>query len=64
MGRPRLRQSVERFPASDGTLYLLLPGFGDDLALPDLQADSIATSRRSDTTAMKKILRALNGSKP
>jgi molybdopterin-synthase adenylyltransferase len=36
-GRPRLRQSVECFPASDGTLYLLLPGFGDDLALPGLQ---------------------------
>jgi len=35
-----------------------------DLALPDLQTDSIATARRSDTTAMKKILRALNGSKP
>jgi bacteriocin biosynthesis cyclodehydratase domain-containing protein len=34
-GRPRLRQSVERFPASDGTLYLLRPG--EDLALPALQ---------------------------
>jgi molybdopterin-synthase adenylyltransferase len=33
--RPRLRQCVERFPASDGTLYLLR-GHGDDLALPDL----------------------------
>lgn len=35
-GRPRLRQSVERFPASDGTLYLLRPGAGEDLALPAL----------------------------
>jgi bacteriocin biosynthesis cyclodehydratase domain-containing protein len=35
-GRPRLRQSLERFPASDGTLYLLSPGAGDDLALPAL----------------------------
>ncbi len=34
-GRPRLRKSVERFPASDGTLYLLRPG--EDLALPALQ---------------------------
>ena len=36
-GRPRLRQSVERFPASDGTLHLLRPGVGEDLALPSLQ---------------------------
>ncbi len=36
-GRPRLRQSVERFPAADGTLYLLRPGAGEDLALPDLE---------------------------
>ena len=36
-GRPRLRQSVERFPASDGTLYLLRPGAGEDLALPALE---------------------------
>jgi hypothetical protein len=35
-----------------------------DLALPDLRTDSIATARRSDTMGMKKILRALNGSKP
>jgi hypothetical protein len=35
-----------------------------DLALPDLGTDSIAIARRSDTTGMKKILRALNGSKP
>jgi bacteriocin biosynthesis cyclodehydratase domain-containing protein len=35
-GRPRLRQSVERFPASDGTLYLLRAGQGEDLALPAL----------------------------
>jgi bacteriocin biosynthesis cyclodehydratase domain-containing protein len=34
--RPRLRQCVERFPASDGTLYLLRNGHRDDLALPDL----------------------------
>jgi molybdopterin-synthase adenylyltransferase len=37
-GRPRLRRCVERFPASDGTLYLLRGGHGDDLALPDLTA--------------------------
>jgi hypothetical protein len=35
-----------------------------DLALPDLRTDSIAAARRSDTMGMKKILRALNGSKP
>jgi molybdopterin/thiamine biosynthesis adenylyltransferase len=35
-GRPRLRRSIERFPASDGTLYLLRGGDGDALALPDL----------------------------
>ena len=35
-GRPRLRQSVERFPAADGTLYLLRPARGEDLALPAL----------------------------
>ena len=35
-GRPRLRRSIERFPASDGTLYLLQGGDGDALALPDL----------------------------
>jgi bacteriocin biosynthesis cyclodehydratase domain-containing protein len=29
---------VERFPAPDGTLYLLRGGHGDDLALPDLPA--------------------------
>jgi molybdopterin/thiamine biosynthesis adenylyltransferase len=36
-GRPRLRRSVERFPASDGTLYLLRPGAGENLALPALE---------------------------
>jgi bacteriocin biosynthesis cyclodehydratase domain-containing protein len=35
-GRPRLRRSIERFPASDGTLYLLQGGHWDALALPDL----------------------------
>jgi hypothetical protein len=35
-----------------------------DLALPDLPSDSIAAARSGDTLAMKKILRALNGSKP
>jgi molybdopterin-synthase adenylyltransferase len=35
-GRPRLRRSIERFPASDGTLYLLQGGHRDALALPDL----------------------------
>jgi hypothetical protein len=35
-----------------------------DLALPDLRTDSIAAAHRGDTLAMKKILRALNGSKP
>jgi molybdopterin-synthase adenylyltransferase len=34
-GRPRLRRSLERFPAADGTLYLLRPG--EDLALPGLR---------------------------
>ncbi len=33
------------------------------LSLPDLKTDSIAPARSGDTTAMKKILRALNGSK-
>jgi molybdopterin-synthase adenylyltransferase len=37
-GRPRLRQSVERFPASDGTLYLLRPGAGEDISLPALES--------------------------
>jgi molybdopterin-synthase adenylyltransferase len=36
--RPRLRRCVERFPASDGTLYLLRGAHCDDLALPDLTA--------------------------
>ena len=35
-----------------------------ELALPDLRTDSLAPARRSDTMAMKKILRALNGPKP
>jgi hypothetical protein len=36
-----------------------------ELALPDLKTDSIANARtKGDTMAMKKILRALNGSKP
>jgi hypothetical protein len=34
------------------------------LTLPDLKTDSIAPARSGDTMAMKKILRALNGSKP
>ena len=35
-----------------------------ELALPDLKTDSIAPARAAgDTMAMKKILRALNGSK-
>jgi hypothetical protein len=35
-----------------------------DLALPDLPPDSVVpAARRGDTTAMKKILRALNGTK-
>jgi molybdopterin-synthase adenylyltransferase len=49
-GRPRLRQSVERFPASDGTLYLLLPGFGEDLALPELQPHQRALLEGLDGT--------------
>ena len=49
-GRPLLRQSVERFPASDGTLYLLLPGFGDDLALPELQPHQRALLEGLDGT--------------
>jgi bacteriocin biosynthesis cyclodehydratase domain-containing protein len=35
-GRPRLRRSIERFAASDGTLYLLQGGHRDALALSDL----------------------------
>lgn len=35
-----------------------------EVALPDLKTDSIAPARTGDTIAMKKILRALNGSKP
>lgn len=38
---------------------------GIELALPDLPPDSmVPTARTSDTMGMKKILRALNGSKP
>ncbi|MBA3263257.1 MAG: TOMM precursor leader peptide-binding protein [Thermoleophilaceae bacterium] len=33
-----MRRSIETFPASDGTLYLLRAGHGDDLALPGLAA--------------------------
>jgi bacteriocin biosynthesis cyclodehydratase domain-containing protein len=36
LARPRVRRSIETFPASDGTLYLLRAGHGDDLALPGL----------------------------
>jgi hypothetical protein len=35
-----------------------------ELTVPDLRGDSLVPSRTSDTMAMKKILRALNGSKP
>ena len=35
-----------------------------DLAMPDLRTDSVAPRRSGDTLAMKKILRALNGTKP
>jgi molybdopterin-synthase adenylyltransferase len=38
LARPRIRRSIEAFPASDGTLYLLRAGHGDDLALPGLAA--------------------------
>jgi molybdopterin-synthase adenylyltransferase len=38
LARPRVRRSIETFPASDGTLYLLRAGLGDDLALPGLSA--------------------------
>lgn len=33
--RVRLKESIEVFPASDGALYLLRLGAGDDLVLPD-----------------------------
>ena len=33
--RYRIKRSVEVFPASDGSLYLLRLGAGDDLVLPD-----------------------------
>ena len=35
-GETRLRRSIERFPAPDGTLYLLRGGHRDALALPEL----------------------------
>jgi hypothetical protein len=35
-----------------------------ELGLPNIKSDSIAPARSGDTLAMKKILRALNGSKP
>ena len=35
-----------------------------ELALPDFKSDSLAPARTGDTLGMKKILRALNGSKP
>ena len=49
-GRPRLRQSLECFPAADGTLYLLRPGFGDDLALPELHPHQRALLEGLDGT--------------
>jgi molybdopterin-synthase adenylyltransferase len=59
-GRPRLRQSVERFPGSDGTLYLLRAGDGDDLALPGLEAHQRALLDGLDGTREQDELAALH----
>ena len=61
-GGPRLRQSVERFPASDGTLYLLRPGCGDDLALPALSPRERALIDGLDgTRAVDDLVRPASG---
>jgi bacteriocin biosynthesis cyclodehydratase domain-containing protein len=59
-GRPRLRQSVERFPASDGTLYLLRPGAGENLALPALESHQRALLDGLDGTRTVDDLAALH----
>ena len=59
-GRPRLRQGVERFPASDGTLYLLRAGHGEDLALPELPAHQRALLDGLDGTRGADELVALH----
>ncbi len=59
-GRPRLRRSVERFPAPDGTLYLLRGGHGEDLALPDLPARQRALLDGLDGTRTSAELVALH----
>jgi len=55
-----LRQSVERFPASDGTLYLLPAGHGDDLALPDLPPHQRALLEGLDGSRGEADLAALH----
>ncbi len=59
-GRPRLRRTIERFPAPDGTLYLLRAGAGDDLALPDLDPSQRALVDGLDGTRSPEELAALH----
>ena len=55
-----MRQSVERFPASDGTLYLLRAGAGEDLALPGLPPHQRALLDGMDGTRTAEDLAALH----
>jgi bacteriocin biosynthesis cyclodehydratase domain-containing protein len=55
-----LRRSIERFPASDGTLYLLRAGHGEDLALPDLPRHQRALLEGMDGTRTEADLVALH----
>jgi molybdopterin/thiamine biosynthesis adenylyltransferase len=60
LARPRVRRSIETFPASDGTLYLLRAGHGDDLALPGLAARQRALLEGLDGTRAVRELTALH----
>jgi molybdopterin/thiamine biosynthesis adenylyltransferase len=55
-----VRRSIECFPASDGTLYLLRAGHGDDLALPGLAARQRALLDGLDGTRTVRELPALH----
>lgn len=55
-----MRRSIESFPASDGTLYLLRAGHGDDLALPGLAARQRALIDGLDGTHTARELPALH----
>jgi molybdopterin/thiamine biosynthesis adenylyltransferase len=55
-----LRRTIERFPARDGTLYLLRAGAGEDLALPDLAPPQRALVDGLDGTRSPDELVALH----